>query len=162
MTALTANNNAGESRWSHRAAGVSYIMRPFNRSATEKVNKFCKEKSAKEIKSVERRQHVEMFAKQIGCSDACTENNRASTWADKCRKLLEFIDGVKNRISRVDLEARKKTYAKGVKNQVTLQIDRGITMSHLKMTYGEQINAAVDVASRRQQPLHHFRPATRV
>ena len=99
MTALTANNNAGESRWSHRAAGVSYIMRPFNRSAAEKANKFCKEKSAKEIKRVER----EMFAKQIGCSDARTEKNRASTWADKYRKLLEFIDGAKNRISRVDL-----------------------------------------------------------
>ena len=42
---------------------------------------------------------------QKKCAEAGTE---------KYRKLLNFIDGDKNRIRHVDLGARKKTYAKGV------------------------------------------------
>ena len=34
---------------------------------------------------------------------------------EKCLELLDFIDEDKNRISPLDLEARKETYAKGVK-----------------------------------------------
>ena len=39
----------------------------------------------------------------------------AGAGAEKCRKLLDFIDGDNNIFSCVDLEARNETYAKGVK-----------------------------------------------
>ena len=47
-----------------------------------------------------------MFADNCDCFYARTEKNRADAGAEKCRKLLDFIDGDKNRISRLDLEGR--------------------------------------------------------
>ena len=72
---------------------------------------FCKEMGKKEIKRTEGRQRVEMFADRCDCFNTRTEKNRDSTGAEKCWKLFDFIYGDKNRISRVDLEARKETYS---------------------------------------------------
>ena len=52
--------------------------------------------------------------KRIDCFSIHTEKNRASIGVENFRKLLDFIDGVKIRISRVDLEARNEPSAKGV------------------------------------------------
>ena len=50
MAALTASNNVGEGRRSDQAAGLSHIMRPFNRSAAETVNKSRKEKAERALR----------------------------------------------------------------------------------------------------------------
>ena len=47
LAALVASNNTGEGRRSYRAAGLSCIVRSFNRHAAEKVNAMRKEKGKK-------------------------------------------------------------------------------------------------------------------
>ena len=89
-------------------------MRPFNRSVIFEVKNIHKEeastKKKKTINQVERHQWVQMFANhcdQFNSGVACVCN-------EKYQQLLDFISGDKNKISRVDLDAQKEKYSKGV------------------------------------------------
>ena len=157
MAALTASNNVGEGRRSDQAAGLSHIMRPFNRSAAKTENKSRKEKGRKSIERIEGRQRVEMFKDACDFFNARADLTRANVGEDRYRQLMSFIDGDANRISRIDLEARKETFAKGIKKprkitkseqcscgpDVPAQMGGGITIQNLQAKYDKQIEAEI-------------------
>ena len=73
-----------------------------------------------------------MFAKHSNSFHAEVERAPASVGIETYTKLLQHIDGDANKISRVDLEARKAKYSEGTKKT-------------WKVTNSEQSKCAVDV-----------------
>ena len=108
MAALTASNNVSEARCSNRSVAILFLMRDFNRESANEVNENRKKEGKKKIARVEGRKRVEMFSKYCDHFNESTDKARVEVKDNQYRCLIDFIDGDKNRISRVDLKARKE------------------------------------------------------
>ena len=98
-----------------------------------------------------------MFAKHIHSFHAEVERARASVGIETYTKLLQHIDGDANKISRVDLEARKAKYSEGIEKtrkvtkseqskcavDVPAEMDGGLKKKHVPKRYDDQIKAEI-------------------
>jgi len=142
MAALTDSTNVGEGRRSDRANALSYIMRDFNRKATLEVAKIRADEVSTKKKTIDRvegRQRVRMFADHCDTFNSGVERSLSVVGDEKYTQLLDFISRDTNKISRVDLEARKEKYSKGI------QKPRKITKSEQNVC-GPDISAEMDGA----------------
>ena len=98
-----------------------------------------------------------MFAKHINSFHAEVERARTLVGTETYTKLLWHIDGDANKISRVDLEARKEKYSEGVEKtrkvtkseqskcalDVPAEMDGGLKKKHVLKKYDDQIKAEI-------------------
>ena len=159
MAALTASNNVGEGRRSDRAAALSYLMRDFNmKSVTEVKSIRNAHGKSDKIDRVEGRQRIQLFADYCDSFNSRVEHTRATAGEEKCRCLLDFIAGDTNKISRVDLEARKAKYAEGIEKprkitkaeqnscgpDITAEMDGGLKIKYILQKYDKEIRAEIE------------------
>ena len=133
-------------------------MRRFSSEAVEEINKDRKEKGKKVIERVEGRQRVEMFSNQCDFFSARAKRARADARDGKYQQLFDFITGNKNRISCVDIEARKRKYEEGVAKprkptkseqckcgaDITPAMNGGIKIGKLLAKYEKEIKAEIE------------------
>ena len=73
-----------------------------------------------------------MFADYYDCFNSRTNQTRADIGDEKYKRVLNYIDGDANKISRVDLKEHKEKYAKGI-------------LKPRKITKAEQNSFGVDI-----------------
>ena len=108
--AYVSSTNVGEACRSNRANSLSYIMKGFNRRTASKTS----EKRHKKVKQAEEGTRVSEFAKYIDLFHKKVDRARSAIGVQWYDTLVKHIDGDANKISRVDLEARKVKYSKGI------------------------------------------------
>ena len=101
MAALNASNNVSEARRSNWSVAISFSIRDFNRESADEVNENRKKEGKKKIARVEGRKRVEMFSKYCDGFNESTDKARVEVGDNQYWCLVNFIDGDKNRISRV-------------------------------------------------------------
>ena len=153
MAAYVASTNVGEARRSDRANAISYVVRDFNKTAAYNASK----KRGKKVSRVEGGNRVRAFAKHIDHFHKKVDRARAAI-GDQCYKdLIKFVDGDANKISRVDLEARKDKYSKGVNKirkttksetntcgmDVPAEMDGGLKMKDIQKKYETEVDAEI-------------------
>ena len=122
MAALTAStHDVGEGRRTDRSGALSYIMRPFNRDVVLEVkeHRACNTGAWKK-KTIERvagRQRVELYGKYCDTFNSRVEASRAAIGDERCQQVFSHVATDNNKVSRLDLDARKDRFAMGIDKQ---------------------------------------------
>ena len=157
MAAYTASTNVREGRRTDRANALSYIVRAFNREAVIEVTS----SRGKKVSRVEGRDRVRLYAKHCDKFNRKAERARASIGQENYRQLVTFIEDATNKMSHVDLEARKTKYSSGIDKprkvtksernncgiDVPAEMDGGLKIKDIQRKYDKEIKA--EIACRR-------------
>jgi len=137
-------------------------MRSFNRNAVLEVKELRAGKTGawkkKTVERVEGRQRIELYGNHCDAFSSKVAASRAAVGDEKYKKLLEYIANDNNKISRVDLDARKDRYAEGVdkprkitKSEVNVcgadvpaEMDGGLKKKDIQSKYDKEIKAEME------------------
>ena len=89
---------------------MSFILRRFNRNAAAVVSN----NRGKKVSRVEGRDRIRMFARHVDNFNSNVDQAKRSIGDEGYKELVSFIEDSANKISHVDLEARKVKYSTGI------------------------------------------------
>ena len=113
LAALVSSTNVSEGRRSDRSNALSCLMRPFNQESALRATQL----RGKKVAHIEGRQRTHWFANKLDSFNKNVEKSKVTIGDDRCKKVLDHIDGDTNKASRKDLEDRKDKYAIGVRKK---------------------------------------------
>ena len=152
--ALVAQTNVDEDRRSNRVNALSYVVRDFSKKAKAEI----KAKTGKDVRRVESKDRVRLYSEHCDEFREKVDKAKAILGKEKYKDLVLFLQGDANRVSRIDLEARKVKYANGIQKprkltkaeqikcglDVPAEMDGGLRKKDIQRKYDAQIRAEIE------------------